>query len=141
MKKLQVNMVFRNTKDNIDFRIIHISYDYSDIVCINLNNEKALPYCDNTANVESQVANNELEVLENDPYLKIFDESAIQDRYLKARDIAFEYIKELCSSDNIPRLYNEKFRSNLISEISKDFTTSKVTIYKNFAISNFTLKK
>ena len=54
-------MVFRNTEENIDFRIIHISYDYSDTVCIKLNNEKALPYCDYTANVESQVANNELE--------------------------------------------------------------------------------
>ncbi|HEY8891409.1 MAG TPA: Mu transposase C-terminal domain-containing protein [Clostridium sp.] len=134
MKKIQINMVFRNTKDTIDFRIIHISYDYSDIVCIQLNNEKALPYFDNTANMEAQVSNNELEIVENDPYFKIFDESAIQDRYLKARDIAFEYIKELCSIDNIPRLYNPKFRSNLITEISKKFNTSKVTIYKNLRL-------
>jgi len=134
MKKIQVNMVFRNIKDNIDFRILHISYDYSDIVCIELNTEKPLPYCDNTTNVESQFANNELEFLENDPYFKIFDESAVHDRYLKSRDISFKYIKELCSEDNISRLYNKKFRSNLITEINKKFNTSKVTIYKNLRL-------
>lgn len=135
MKNLQINMVLRNIKDNnIDFRIIHISTDYSDVVCIELNNEKALPYLDNTANIQSQLNNDELELLENDPYFKIFDESAIQDRYLKSRDVAFEYIKELCSKDNILRLYNKKFRSNLITGISRKYNTSKVTIYKNLRL-------
>ena len=131
MKKLQVNMVFRNTNDNIDFRIIHISYDYSDIVCINLNNEKALPYCDTTANVESQVDNNELEILENDPYFKFFDESVIPSKFLQMRDIAYEYIKSLCSGDNLLELCSEHKRGSLINEIKNKLGVSKTTIYKN----------
>jgi transposase InsO family protein len=134
MKKLQVNMVFRNINDNADFRVIHISYDYTDIVCIQLNYEKALPYFDNTANIEAQLSNNELEFLENDPYFKVFDESAVQDRYLKARDTAFEYIKQLCSKENIPRICNEKIRSNIITELGKKYGTTKATIYKNMRL-------
>lgn len=34
MKNLQINMVFKNIKDNIDFRLVQMSSDYSDIVCI-----------------------------------------------------------------------------------------------------------
>lgn len=134
MKKLQVNMVFKNIKDNIDFRIIYISHDYIDIVCIELNNEKALPYYDNIENLESLLKNHEVEILENDPYFKIFDEGAVQERYLKARDVAIEYIKEICSDVNISRIYNEKFRYSLIMKISDKYKVSKVTIYKNLRL-------
>lgn len=134
MINLQINMVLRNTKDNIDFRVVHISNDYDEMICIELNNKKALPYLDNIANITSKLNNNELELLEHDPYFKIFDESTIHSRYLKSRDIAFEYIKELCSKNNISRLYNKKFRSNLIKDINHKYNASKVTIYKNLRL-------
>jgi hypothetical protein len=124
-------MVFRNTKDNIDFRIVHISYDYSDIVCIQLNIEKALPYCDSTANVEAQLNNYELEILENDPYFKIYDESVISVKFLEMRDTAYEYIKNLCSSNNLLNLCIEHNRGILINEIYIKLGVSKTTIYKN----------
>lgn len=134
MKKIQRNLVLKNIKDNVDFRILYISYDYNDTVCIELNNKKALPYCDNISNIESQISNNELEIIENDPYYKIFDENTIQNRYLIARDISYEYIKELCSEDSISKLYNKNFRSNLITSISKKFHVTKTTIYKNLRL-------
>jgi hypothetical protein len=131
MKNLQVNMVFRNTKDNNDFRIIHISYPYSDIVCIDLNNKKALPYYDDITNIEAQLNNNELELLENDPYFKIYDESIIPIKYLKMRDTAYEYIKILCNTNNLLDLCSEHKRGVLINELNIKLGVSKTTIYKN----------
>lgn len=134
MKKLQINMVFKNIQDDVSFRIIYISYNYSDVVCIQLNSKKALPYIDNTENIEAQLSNNELEFLENDPYFKIFDESAIQSRYLESRDKAYNYIKELCLKENMQELTNKKYRSKMITAISSKYSVSKVTIYKNLRL-------
>ncbi|HAR86704.1 MAG TPA: hypothetical protein DCR69_13310, partial [Clostridium sp.] len=131
MKNIQVNMVFRNIKDNIDFRIIYISYDYSDIVCIDLNKEKSLPYYDNIANIEAKLSNDELEILENDPYFKIYDESTIPLKYLKMRNTAYEYIKTLCSDNNLLELCSDHKRGSLINEINTKLGVSKTTIYKN----------
>jgi hypothetical protein len=131
MKKLHVNMVLRNTKDTIDVRIIHISYDYWDVVCIELNNKKALPYCDNTANVEAQLSNNELEILENDPYFKIYDESIISAKFLNLRDISYVYIQNLCNMNNLLDLCCEHKRGLIINEINIKLGVSKTTIYKN----------
>ncbi|MBU3175383.1 transposase family protein [Clostridium estertheticum] len=131
MKKLQVNMVFRNTKDNVDFRIILISYDYSDLVCIELNNKKSFPYYDNTSNVESQLINEELEILENDPYFKIYDESIFPSKFLKMRDTAYDYIKDLCCDNNLLDLCSKHKRGLLISDINTKLEISKTTIYKN----------
>ena len=131
MKRIQINMVFRNIEDTFDYRIIYISYDYSDIVCIELNNGKALPYYDNTSNVESQIGNNELELLENDPYFKIYDESIISSKFLKMRDTAYDYIKILCSGDNLLNLCSEHKRGMLIKDINTKLGISKTTIYKN----------
>ena len=131
MKKILINMVFRNIEDNFDYRIIYISYDYSDIVCIELNNGKSLPYYDNTSNVESQIGNNELELLENDPYFKIYDESIISSKILKMRDAAYDYIKILCCGNNLLDLCSEHKRGMLIKEINTELGISKTTIYKN----------
>ena len=131
MKRIQINMVFRNIEDTFDYRIIYISYDYSDIVCIELNNGKSLPYYDNTSNVESQIGNNELELLENDPYFKIYDESIISSKILKMRDTAYDYIKILCSGNNLLDLCSEHKRGMLIKEINTKLGISKTTIYKN----------
>lgn len=131
MKKLLVNMVFRNIETNSDFRIICIAHDYSNIVCIELNNEKALPYYDNTSNIEAQINNSELELLENDPYFKIYDEGIIPKKFLILRDNAYKYIKELCATENLFDLCDEYKRGFFINKITKDFGVTKRTIYKN----------
>jgi hypothetical protein len=131
MLNLQVNMVLNNIENNAAFRIVFMSPDYSEVVCIELNGNNALPYLDYMSNIEALFNAGKIEILQNDPYFIIFDDSTIKSKFTEARDMAYEYIKILCSIDNMLDLCDKFKRGRLVIKIHEDFGASKTVIYKN----------
>ncbi|MEG0480603.1 MAG: Mu transposase C-terminal domain-containing protein [Clostridium sp.] len=127
---LMVNDIIRDSGNSKFFRIVWIEQDYSYCFVIELFTKKLNIIRLNISVINSELDLGVLELVEDDPYIKIIDESKLTDRQAKLLNQSHMIIQKVLRRIPEPEFYSFKVRRKVIIDVSNEDGISEKSIYK-----------
>lgn len=132
MRELFVNMVLKDTDDNVDsdyFRVLWIDSAYEQLVLFNLVGKQSFPVFMEVKTVLEMLNLGQLiEVIEH-PYIVNILEHELDSLAKEKREERWKIIGDLVSKENMPSVFEKAKRGKMINElVSKGYVKS--TIYR-----------
>lgn len=97
---------------------------------IDIDSKNALPSMKRVSDITAGLKSGEFVKLENDPYMKLVDESKISEKDRNIREKAWSVISEIAVEQNEPDILSSLKRGKLVDYAINKFGISKVMVYK-----------
>jgi hypothetical protein len=124
-----IALVSNNSHTSID-RILWIDENNILAYTIDISSKNALPSIKRVSDILAGLKNGELVKLENDPYMKLIDESKLSEKDKSIREKAWNVISEIAIEQNEPDILSSLKRGDLVNHAIDKFSISKVMVYK-----------
>lgn len=98
------------------------------VVLIDINEPDALPELRKLDELEQEIIANNIEIVMDDPYIKIIKEKEISFKQKELRNTAWNIVSKIVHNE--PDIYYRETRGTLIKEVCEEFGISKKTAYK-----------
>ncbi|MFT8347314.1 Mu transposase C-terminal domain-containing protein [Clostridium saccharoperbutylacetonicum] len=124
-----IAVVNDNSYTAID-RILWIDENNILAYTIDINSKNALPSLKRVSDILDGLRCGEFIKLENDPYMKLVDESNLSEKDKSIREKAWAVISEIAIEKNEPDILSSLKRGKLVKHAIDKFEISKVMVYK-----------
>ncbi|MEB9672725.1 MULTISPECIES: DDE-type integrase/transposase/recombinase [Bacillus cereus group] len=130
---LFINMILKSANGDSDieyYRILWIDSNYTNLVWIYLNDEKAMPQYEKVEAILEQIKSGILFISKTDPYMNFYLEKELTEKQKEELDKRWKIVNLLIAEHNVPRIFNPAERSKMIKELVENHhIRTKQTIY------------